>query len=86
VNFGRFFEKITPKSFGRYFSEKNAASAKKYCPNGEISPNVVTLLLCFGWRADIENCKRPKIDGTNVRGHVRPMEVLTFVAFVAWNS
>jgi hypothetical protein len=39
-----FLKKIAPKSFGIYFSEKNAPNAKKYCPNGEILPNLVTLL------------------------------------------
>jgi hypothetical protein len=39
-----FLKKNAPKSFGRYFSEKNAPNAKKYRPNGEISPNLVTLL------------------------------------------
>jgi hypothetical protein len=34
---------IAPKSFGRYFSEKNAPNAKKIRPNGEILPNLVTL-------------------------------------------
>jgi hypothetical protein len=37
-------EKIAPKSFGQYLSEKNAPYAKKFRPNGEISPNLVTLL------------------------------------------
>jgi hypothetical protein len=36
--------KIAPKSFGRYFSEKSAPSAKKYHQNDEISPNLVTLV------------------------------------------
>jgi hypothetical protein len=39
---GDFLKKIAPKSFGRYFSEQNAPNAKKYRPNGEISPNLVT--------------------------------------------
>jgi hypothetical protein len=30
-------------NFGRYLSEKNAPNAQKYRPNGEISPNLVTL-------------------------------------------
>jgi hypothetical protein len=33
-------------NFGRYFSEKNAPNAKKYRPNGEISPHLVTLRAC----------------------------------------
>jgi hypothetical protein len=32
-------------NFGRYFSEKNAPNAKKFRPNGEISPNLVTLVM-----------------------------------------
>jgi hypothetical protein len=40
-------KKIAPKSFGRYFLEKNAPNAKKYHPNGEISPNLVTLTPCL---------------------------------------
>jgi hypothetical protein len=35
--------KIAPKSLWRYFEEKNAPNAKKYRPNGESSPNLVTL-------------------------------------------
>jgi hypothetical protein len=35
---GDILEKIAPKSFGQYFS-----TPKKYRPNGEISPNLVTL-------------------------------------------
>jgi hypothetical protein len=42
---GDFFEKIALKSFGRYFSDKNAPNAKKYRPNGEILPNLVTLVV-----------------------------------------
>jgi hypothetical protein len=45
---GNILKKIAPKSFGQYFSEKNAPSAKKYCPNGEISPNLVTLIKSQG--------------------------------------
>jgi hypothetical protein len=36
-------KKIAPKSFGQYFSEKNAPNTKKYRLNGEILPNLVTL-------------------------------------------
>jgi hypothetical protein len=43
VNLGDFLKKIAPKSFGQYFSEKNSQDAKKYRPNGEISPIPVTL-------------------------------------------
>jgi hypothetical protein len=42
---GNIFEKIAPKSFGQYFSEKMRPAPKKYRPNGEISPNLVTLIL-----------------------------------------
>jgi hypothetical protein len=31
-------EKIAPKSFGQYLSEKNAPYAKKFRPNGEFRP------------------------------------------------
>jgi hypothetical protein len=46
---GNFKTKSTPNlelikvNFGRYFPEKNAPNAKKYRPNGEILPNLVTL-------------------------------------------
>jgi hypothetical protein len=44
VNFGQILlKKIAPKSFGRYFGEKNAPNAKKYRPKVEISPNLGTL-------------------------------------------
>jgi hypothetical protein len=44
VNFGRFFEnKIPPKSFGRYFLDKNAPDGQKYRSNSEITPNLVTV-------------------------------------------
>jgi hypothetical protein len=39
---GDIFRKIAPKSFGRYFSKKSAQRQKNR-PNGEISPNLVTL-------------------------------------------
>jgi hypothetical protein len=55
LNFGRFFNEIAPKPFRRYFSEKNAPNAKKYRPNGEFSPNLVTLA---GFKMDLaEPCK-----------------------------
>jgi hypothetical protein len=40
---GDFLKTIAPKSFGQHFSEKNAPNAKNFRPNGEISPNLVTL-------------------------------------------
>jgi hypothetical protein len=46
VNFGRFLKKkIAAKSFWGYFSETNARKGRKIRPNGEIPPNLVTLLL-----------------------------------------
>jgi hypothetical protein len=47
---GDFFEKNAHKSFGQYFSEKNAPNAKKYHPNGKISSNLVTLKASFSAR------------------------------------
>jgi hypothetical protein len=37
-------KKIAPKSFGRYFSGRNAPEGRKFRPSVEISPNLVTLL------------------------------------------
>jgi hypothetical protein len=35
--------KISPKSLGYFFYKKNSPNTIKNCPNGEISPNLVTL-------------------------------------------
>ncbi len=39
-----FMAKILPKSLGRFFLEKNPPNGIKNCPNGEILPNLVTLV------------------------------------------
>jgi hypothetical protein len=43
--FGAIFMKNGAKLFGRYFSEKNEPNAKNIAQNGEISPNLVTLIV-----------------------------------------
>jgi hypothetical protein len=48
VNFGRFFEKkLRPNHLSDIFQKKNAPNDKKYRPNGEISPNLVTPAFVF---------------------------------------
>ena len=43
---GNFFRaKISPKSLGYFFLEKNSPNAIINRPNGEISPNLVTLFI-----------------------------------------
>jgi hypothetical protein len=42
---------------GDIFQKKNAPNAKKYRPNGEISPNLVTLLATAGANP-APNCAR----------------------------
>jgi hypothetical protein len=38
--------KLRSNHLGNIFSEQNAPNAKKFRPNGEISPNLVTLAAC----------------------------------------
>jgi hypothetical protein len=43
MNFGQFFEKNAPKSFGQNF-QKKMRQRQKYRSNVKISPNLVTLI------------------------------------------